>query len=131
MGEGDYIYLLVASQQPHNARVPTDEQLIRRLQGWRNRPTRDDTMEGAFGALTKDLKRQARAVGGISSAWIEVIPPALAVHASLVGVSRGVLTVRVADATAKFELDRWLRCGGETKLIQAAQAPLVRVRLVM
>ncbi|CAN5757412.1 hypothetical protein BH11PLA1_BH11PLA1_21350 [soil metagenome] len=104
--------------------------LIQRLQQWRAGSQRDLAMTGLFTGAAKDIRRRGRAVGGLGAAWAELAPGHLVERTEVVGVSRGVLTIRVADTGSKFELDRWLRCGGETALIERAGAALLRVKLV-
>jgi hypothetical protein len=60
-----------------------------------------------------------------------VVPETLRGRTALVGVSRGVLTVKVEDAGTKFELDRFLRSGGEAALVGRVPVGLRRVRLVL
>ena len=47
------------------------------------------------------------------------------------GVARGVLQVRCQDASTRYELDRWLRAGGEHALVRAAGARVIKVKLVL
>ena len=75
--------------------------------------------------------RRRRAVGGISAAWVELVPAELAAGAELVGQRSGVLTVRVTDASARFGLDRWLRNGGLAALRARSPSALRSVRFVM
>ncbi len=111
--------------------VREDAALIRRLQTLRNVPSKELSVRAEFGALTKTIKRQARNVGGLGGALCEMLPPELAPHLEVVSMARGVLTVRAADASVKFQVDRWLRSGGEQELMRRAGVALVRVRLVM
>lgn len=101
------------------------------LRAWRTKPERDLSLTREFAQLGTLLKRQDRSLGGIGSAWAALVPPALRPKTTLISLSRGILTVRVGDAPAKFDLDRWLRCGGELELIRKAPAGLTKVRLVL
>jgi hypothetical protein len=103
---------------------------LQRLRGWRNFRERDLSIGGALADLTKDLRRQHRAVGGIGEAWAALVPPEVRRGAELVKLSRGVLTVKVTDAAARFALDRWLRGGGEAALARAPGVVVKRVKLV-
>lgn len=101
------------------------------LRAWRTQPSRDLTLGKEFAQVGQLLRRQERTLGGIGGAWADLAPPALRPKTTLVGLNRGVLTVRVADAPAKFELDRWLRSGGELALIKRCPAGLTKVRLTI
>jgi len=111
--------------------VREDAALIRRLQTLRNVPSKDLSVRSEFGALTKNIKRQARNVGGLGGTLCAMLPPELANGLEVVSMARGVLTVRAADASVKFQVDRWLRSGGEQELTRRAGIALVRVRLTM
>jgi len=75
------------------------------------------------------IRRQKRAVGGIGRAWAAVLPEALAMHVETIRVNRGVLTVKATDAAGRYELDRWLRSGGRTALIESATTTVRKVRI--
>ena len=75
------------------------------------------------------IRRQKRAVGGIGRAWAAVLPDALAEHVETIKVSRGVLTVKATNSAGRYELDRWLRSGGLTALIESATTTVRRVRV--
>jgi hypothetical protein len=79
----------------------------------------------------KDLKKRARSLGGMADAWDAVVPRTLAARCRLQTFSRGVLTVRAADASARFELDRFLRAGGEAALARRGSAALKRLKIVI
>ncbi len=104
---------------------------IERLRGFRNRPEPGVALASLVGEAQKELMRRRRAVGGISAAWAELAPAELAAGAELVGQRGGVLTVRVADASARFGLDRWLRGGGLAALRARSRAALRSVRFVV
>jgi hypothetical protein len=103
---------------------------LERLRGFRNRPERDVTIGAMVKAAEREVKKQQRAVGGVGLAWDEVVPRTLAARCTVVGVSRGVLTVRTAGAATRFELDRFLRSGGEAELCRRAGVAIRKVKLV-
>lgn len=107
------------------------QQELDRLRSFRNPRPRDLTIGGLVDAERQRAAKQARAVGGIAAAWHDVIPPALAEKTQILRLSRGVLTVRVRDAAAKYTLDRFLRSGGEASLIRRASTGVNRVKLVL
>lgn len=78
-----------------------------------------------------NIRRLEKSMGAVATAWQELVPSPLADRTALVGVSRGVLTVRAGDASARFELDRWLRSGGELAVIRRCVTGLTRVRVVV
>jgi hypothetical protein len=110
--------------------IVEDLALVERLRTWRGVPTRDLSLAGAFGAARQELKRRSRTLGAVATAWTATLPANLVERTALVGFSRGVLTVRCDDNAARFELDRFLRSGGELELIRRAPAGLARVRLL-
>jgi hypothetical protein len=103
---------------------------LQKLRGWRNPRERNLSLAPALADLTRDLRRQHKAVGGIGEAWAATVPAEFGRAAELVRLSRGVLTVKVTDAAARFALDRWLRSGGEAALARAPGVSVKRVKLV-
>lgn len=85
----------------------------------------------AFAAAARELERSRKRLAGVAEAWDAVCPPGLAGRTAIVGVARGVLTVRVADASTRFELDRLLRTGGEATLVRLAPTGIRCVRLAL
>ncbi|MEM8756838.1 MAG: DciA family protein [Planctomycetota bacterium] len=76
------------------------------------------------------LARRERTVGPIQSAWAKVVPEELAAASTVIGLRGGTLTVRISDSSARFATDRFLRAGGELRLIRACPATVRRVRLI-
>ncbi len=95
------------------------------------RDTSDFEMGGVFAGMRREIERTYRRTGGFGKLWIELVPPELAATTNLQGYARGVLTVSVCDAAAKYELDRLLRSGLEQELRQRAPSTLRRVKLVL
>lgn len=118
---------------PYTAGVDEKQQAQRlaRLRELRVRRAADLSLAGDFDAMARELARRKKALAGAAEAWERVCPPALLAKTALEGLARGVLTVRVPDAATRFELDRFLRCGGEDALVRASRAPLRRVRAVL
>ena len=85
----------------------------------------------AFVALGRTLARDARRAGGAGDAWIAVCPEDFADRTGVVSLSRGTLTIGVADHATLYRLDRALRGGLERQVIAAASAPIRRVKLVV
>jgi hypothetical protein len=108
-----------------------DVQRIERLRAWRASPVPDVSLRDPLASAAREFKRQARTFGSLGSAWTALAPEGVGDRAALVSLARGVLTVRCEDAATRFELDRWLRGGGETALISRASAKVNRVKLVL
>jgi hypothetical protein len=104
---------------------------LERLRAGRNRPERDLSVSGIVASQKKALAKQHRELAGVWASWAAGVPARLLDRTTLVGVSRGVLTVRVADAAARFELDRFLRTGGEIDLVRRAPIGVRKIKLVL
>jgi hypothetical protein len=101
-----------------------------RIRGWRNRADPEWSIGAAVGAAQAAVERAAKSGTVLEIAWREVLPPSLIGRAAAVSLARGILTVRTSDASAKWEVDRWLRCGGERELCRAARVVIRRVKFV-
>ncbi len=104
---------------------------LNRLRELRVPRERNAALAPEMDRLHAELARRRRSGGGAAAAWDVVVPDALREKSEVVGVSRGVLSVRVRDASARFALDRFLRSGGEASLIRTARVAIKRVRLVV
>lgn len=94
-------------------------------------PPAPDTARGLFAEVKADLERTRRRLHGVGEAWAGLCPAELAARTSLVGLTRGVLTVAVTDAGASFEIDRLLRGGMQAELIRRCAAPVRTVKIVV
>ncbi len=103
---------------------------LNRLRVLRVARTKDTALGPEFERMRADLSRRRRSGGGAEAVWEVVVPDALREKAEVVGLSRGVLRVRARHASARFELDRFLRSGGEAALIRAATVAIKRVRVL-
>lgn len=83
-----------------------------------------------IGQLRDRLEVERRRAGKAAGAWESVAPDDLKEMAQVVGLVKGVLTLRCRDASAHFEVDRWLRTEGQDMLLAAAKAPVRRIKLV-
>ncbi len=102
--------------------------LLREHRVFRERTVAVGPMAAALGA---DFKRLERKIGGVAGAWAEVCPPDLVKRTMVEGVSRGVLHIRADDAGTRFEIDRWLRSGGERELVKKCPTTVRKVRVVI
>ena len=107
--------------------VPSDD--LRRLRSLRNPRDRDLSIGAVVRTAEKELRKKVKSLGGVADAWDTVVPLTLARRCRLVSLSRGVLSVQVADSSARFELDRFLRAGGEAELVRRARAAIKRIKL--
>lgn len=81
-------------------------------------------------AIRKDLAARANASAGLDDAWARLAPPELLSSATVGALSAGgILTLRAANASAKYEIEVWLRAGGEAALRSACTRTLRRVRV--
>jgi len=94
------------------------------------RPPRVRPVAGQFAAVGAGLKRDRARLAAVARAWLECCPGTLAERSAIRSFARGVLTVAADDASTRFELDRWLRSGGEDAVIRASRAPVHRVKIV-
>jgi hypothetical protein len=76
-----------------------------------------------------EVRRMRRQLAGIAAAWAEVVPAELSEQIRLEGVTSGVLNVRAANAAVRFQLDRFLRGGGEKELLRRFPVAIRRIRI--
>lgn len=109
---------------------------LARLVAVRKRPEPELGLREQFAELESGVRKQRRAVGGLWETWEGALrgtgaDQQLVERTSIVGMSGGVLTVRVQDAATKFALDRLLRSGGELAVVRLSGVALKRVKTVM
>lgn len=99
------------------------------LDGLRDRRNRKDP-DLSLGFLTGQFKREVQKpyeqLGKLTEIWGELVPPELAVHTRLEGLSRGVLRVSVDSSGRLYELDRLLRGGVLNELITRHKGKALR-----
>jgi len=74
------------------------------------------------------LQSRRKAVGGLDAAWRAEVPTELQERVAMVGLSRGTMTCRCNDASARFQFDRWARSGGLTRLAAVAGVGVARCK---
>jgi hypothetical protein len=89
---------------------------------------RDLGISKEVGAMVRAIGATSKTDDAIGVAWIELAPANLRQRARVVSLARGVLNLRVEDASARFEVDRWLRTGGQARLARACGRGISRVR---
>lgn len=102
--------------------------MLRRSRVW---PKPEQSIAPIVESIRKGLAAQAHAGGGLYEAWAKFAPPNL-VSSGEVGVlsQGGVLTIKATSASAKFEIEVWLRSGGLAQLRDACSRTLRRVKVV-
>ncbi len=100
-----------------------------RLRQWRGEGAEDLGLGFLTDMVKKRYTRDHGRLGEIAAAWQSVVPESLLSRTALEGLSRGVLTIRVADSATRYELDRLLRGGVEMQLKRACKAPIRRLRV--
>jgi hypothetical protein len=98
---------------------PFDKAYYDKLRGWRTQRTPDLGMTGIIQKIADSTRRQQRTGGFAWSALDTACPPELRRAITSAVVRRGVLTLSIPDAAARFQLDRWLRTGGKTAILTA------------
>lgn len=105
------------------------EERIQQLRQWRNPRERDYSL----GFLQADFKNQIekpyKQLGKFIPIWQSLIPSPYQERTALVGFSRNVLLVHVADSSTCYHIDRLLRAGVEQELRRQAGMTLRRVQL--
>ena len=104
---------------------------LQRLREYRNRPERNLSMTAIVATTKQQVTKRHRDLAGIWAAWSAAVPARLVHATEIVGVSRGVLTIRAADTGVRFEIDRFLRSGGEAEVVRRAPIGVRRVKLVL
>ena len=101
-----------------------------KLRETRSRRERDDALASSFQRTARDLARLEKNLAGVAEAWETVCPPARLPRTAIRSVQRGKLTIAVADASTRFELDRLLRAGAKRDLVKGCPMTVRSVRLV-
>ncbi len=103
---------------------------LAKLRKFRNRAPADLSIAGVVEQLRKDLEKQVKRAEGIGRVWETVAPADLAAVARVDRLTpSGTLSLTVADAGARYQLDVWLRSGGLAALQRASSAPIRRVKV--
>jgi len=90
---------------------------------------RDLSIREHIQGLANSVRGADAGLAAAARAWGTVVPGELARACTIESLSRGVLRVRVTDASVRFGLDRFLRAGGESRVIAASSAPIRTVKL--
>lgn len=109
---------------------------LQRLRDNRVTPSRDVSMLPALDHELRRVRQIERSAVGTANAWDSLLanaglPGEMAARLRVVSFRAGVLTVRAADASTKYAMDRFLRGGGEAALARLTPTTLRRVKLVL
>lgn len=81
-------------------------------------------------AVRNALVARAGASAGLEDAWATLAPPELRDSGTVGALSAGgILTIKARSSVAKYEIDMWLRGGGEAALRNACTRTLRRVKV--
>lgn len=100
------------------------------LRTYRVHRERAEPLALSLASIRKELERRETTIGPAQAAWESVIPPEIVALSTVVSLSRGTLTVRISDSSARYATDRLLRSGLEITLLKRLPTGLRRVRLI-
>ena len=100
-----------------------------RVRHWRVRRDRDTSIGASIRDAAAKVDEQRRAGRGTGESWVPLVPARVRARCHVVLVLGGVMTLKVHDAAACGEVDRWLRSGGELELVK--RAGIKRVKVVL
>lgn len=107
----------------------SDARQLERLRRLRVESRPDPGLGPEFERAAASLRRSETGVGRIAGAWEAVCPRELIERTRIARFSGGVVTIIVPDAAARYELDRFLRSGGERAFIEASPTPVRKILL--
>jgi hypothetical protein len=96
--------------------MPERLQSLKNLRTWRVSRDRDLTIGKQLGSVVRAAATSQRRNSGGVAAWESAAPAHLRRLCEVGCTPGGVLTIKVKNAAARFQLDRWLRSGGEASL---------------
>ena len=104
---------------------------LERLRAFKQAPTPRRELAPFLESAQKSLQKQRRASPQIQAAWDGVVPAELREIASPIGLARGVLRIKVRDAAAVYQLEKFLRGGGEVELVRRCGVAIRSVKLMV
>jgi hypothetical protein len=110
---------------------PRQQAELRRIRANRCPARPDLSLRAAMAEQSQRLRRMEKSLGPLAAALAEAFPPGVCERLAVAGLSRGVLTIRAADAGALHEAARLLRSGAEATLIRRSPWPVRRVKAVL
>jgi len=104
---------------------------LERLRANRAPKRREAVLADVVRTAQSALRRTATRNGATVEAWRCAAPESLVDAVRVLGWRRGRLELAVDDASMRFELERWLREGGERALGAAMGRAIGRVRVIV
>lgn len=109
--------------------APRGHDPLDRLRALRARPERARDLGEDMLAQMKTLRKVSRTESALHAAWSTAAPDHLAGSCTPVGLKAGKLEIIAPNASVRFQLDRWLRSGGQAELSALARVPIAGVRV--
>ncbi|MCE9619682.1 MAG: DciA family protein [Planctomycetes bacterium] len=103
------------------------EHKLQKLGQWRAWREPDRSIGKDCSLMAKQLVRTEKSIGAASDAWMQLAPLGLQQVAAVESLRGGTLTLMVESSAAAFEVDRSLREGLQSDLMNAVPG-LLRVR---
>ncbi len=101
---------------------------LQNLQSWRNPSEPDTSTEFITRFFETSIQKPHKQLAAVIPVWRKLIPGHILDRCALISLTRGTLTVQVADSAARFELDRLFRSGLERQIKQSCRSPIRRIR---
>ena len=98
-------------------------QHVARMRSLRVRPERDNSLGFLAEQFKREVARPFKQLGDLTELWRSLLPEKLADGTRLESLQRGVLTVAVDSSARLYEVDRLLRDGLQSQLIQQHHRP--------
>lgn len=118
--------------EPQSSSTPREKigpDPLDRLRQMRVRPDRARDLSADMQAQLKTIRKVSRTESSLIQAWNTAAPDSLASRCKPKGVRAGRLEIIAPDSSTRYELDRWLRAGGERELSALAKVPIRGVRV--
>lgn len=112
--------------KPGDSNPSSSERHLQQLSERRRFHDRDYSLSFLRDTFKREVEKPYKQLVSIVEVWERLVPAALLPHMRLDGFSRGVLHVSVDSASIRYELDRLLRMGLQTQLIEQHKGPALR-----
>lgn len=114
---------------PPDTPGPRAHDPLDRLRSLRTRPERARDLGQDMRQQMMTLRKVSRTESALHTAWSAAAPDHLVRACTPVGLKAGKLEIIAPNASVRFQLDRWLRSGGQRELSALARVPIVGVRV--
>jgi len=113
----------------HELNAESVARAVERLRVHRVRADRGTSLRGELSRLSTRYARDASGIGKVAEAWAAAAPESVRSSARLKGLSRGVLTITVPDASSRYRVERSLQSGLRRALIRTSSVTIREVRV--